>query len=380
MARAKTMSIAESLSRFGAGTNVGAYASTLGPTGEEPGRVVNVPLSLLISAPWQARLYESSESLTALIESIRREGLLHPITVRPCPERGAGEYQIVAGHRRFDALKALANERGHDHALATAPVMIRALSDVDACLLTLQENSARAALSRWEEARSIAAFRDVLKSAGLPSDTRSVGLAVGYGEGPASEYLRIAEAVTVDLLNAACATDADLDIRLIHKLKVEQLKAVARAPEAARPGTLRSLLEKAAAAPRPRASANRTNDVAESRRPPRYSYEQLRDEGGFKFNLTKPFSSYTPDQARAFLDDILPAVVALSAKAYGADDPRALGCSGPGTLVYLPTSLKGDENRAVHQAFLELLAAMRVEDSAHQTSAADSLEQLTVED
>ena len=79
-----------------------------------------------------------------LAESIRERGVLQPILVRPAP--GApGEYQIVAGERRWRAA-----QRAGLHAV---PVLVRSLDDVEVAEIGIIENVQRADLNPLEEAQ-----------------------------------------------------------------------------------------------------------------------------------------------------------------------------------------------------------------------------------
>ncbi|MBB1180643.1 chromosome partitioning protein ParB, partial [Pseudomonas sp. FW305-3-2-15-E-TSA4] len=82
--------------------------------------------------------------LDDLAASIREKGVLQPLLVRPAPG-AAGEYQIVAGERRWRA----AQRAG----LRTLPIVVREdLTDVDVLEIGIIENVQRADLNPVEEA------------------------------------------------------------------------------------------------------------------------------------------------------------------------------------------------------------------------------------
>src|SRR5262249_51914101 len=84
--------------------------------------------------------------------SIRAKGLLQPILVRPAP--GApGEYQIVAGERRWRA----AQRAG----LQSAPVLVREFGELETLEAALIENLQRADLNPLEEAAAYARLMDI---------------------------------------------------------------------------------------------------------------------------------------------------------------------------------------------------------------------------
>ena len=99
--------------------------------------------------PRQPRRHLEPEATTGLAESIRAQGILQPVVVRP---RGEGGYELIAGERRWRA----AREAG----LATVPALVRLADDRDTLLLALVENVAREDLSPLEEARAYAVLVD----------------------------------------------------------------------------------------------------------------------------------------------------------------------------------------------------------------------------
>ena len=99
--------------------------------------VVTVPLEALVPSPQPRRRFENLE---ALARSIREQGVLQPLLVRPL---GDGRYAIVAGERRYRAAKMAG--------LAEVPVRVLDLSEKEARLLALVENLQREDLNPYEE-------------------------------------------------------------------------------------------------------------------------------------------------------------------------------------------------------------------------------------
>ncbi len=99
--------------------------------------------------PKQPRRQFESEGVSGLAESIKAQGLIQPVVVRP---RLAGGYELIAGERRWRA----AREAG----LETVPAVVREADDRDTLLLGLVENVAREDLSPVEEARAYALLLD----------------------------------------------------------------------------------------------------------------------------------------------------------------------------------------------------------------------------
>jgi ParB family transcriptional regulator, chromosome partitioning protein len=103
------------------------------------------PIELVRRNPDQPRRTFREEDLVELSDSIREKGVLQPILVRPAPG-AAGEYQIVAGERRWRA----AQRAG----LKTIPIMVRELDDLAVLEIGIIENVQRADLNAIEEALS----------------------------------------------------------------------------------------------------------------------------------------------------------------------------------------------------------------------------------
>ncbi|HZS25214.1 MAG TPA: ParB/RepB/Spo0J family partition protein [Gaiellaceae bacterium] len=111
--------------------------------------LLELPVDALHPNPKQPRKRFDGEAGSGLAESVRREGVIQPLLVRP---RAAGGYEIVAGERRWRA----AREAGR----ATVPAVVRDADDRDTLLLGLIENVAREQLTPVEEARAYAVLLD----------------------------------------------------------------------------------------------------------------------------------------------------------------------------------------------------------------------------
>jgi len=103
----------------------------------------HVPIELLHANPNNPRKTFAESDLDELAHSIKDKGLLQPLLAR---SRGDGEYEIVAGERRWRAA-----QRAGIHEL---PVLIRELSDGEALEIALIENIQRSDLNPLEEARA----------------------------------------------------------------------------------------------------------------------------------------------------------------------------------------------------------------------------------
>ncbi len=107
----------------------------------------NVPLSLLNPSRTNPRRTFEDAALKELAESIRAQGVLSPLLVRPLTENG---FEIVFGERRYRA----AQIAGQD----TVPVRIRQMSDAEALEAQLVENLIRAEIHPMEEAQGFRAL------------------------------------------------------------------------------------------------------------------------------------------------------------------------------------------------------------------------------
>lgn len=116
--------------------------------GEEGGAHAGVsarmlPVSNIAPNPYQPRREFSEEDLEDLTSSLRENGLLQPIVVRPSPD-GAGRWELVAGERRWRASMRLGWRE--------IAAVVRDVDDRTLLVLALVENLQRSQLSALEEA------------------------------------------------------------------------------------------------------------------------------------------------------------------------------------------------------------------------------------
>jgi ParB family transcriptional regulator, chromosome partitioning protein len=111
--------------------------------------LAHLPVESLHASPRQPRRRFDHEATRGLADSIRTQGVVQPVVVRP---RAEGGYELIAGERRWRA----AREAG----LPTVPAVVRDADDRDSLLLALVENVVREDLSPVEEARAYAALED----------------------------------------------------------------------------------------------------------------------------------------------------------------------------------------------------------------------------
>ncbi len=111
--------------------------------------LTELPVEFLQRGKYQPRKDMNPAALDELAESIRRQGIMQPIMVRPLAK---DSYEIVAGERRWRAAQLAG--------LATVPVIIKVISDEDAIALALIENIQREDLNAMEEALALTRLQE----------------------------------------------------------------------------------------------------------------------------------------------------------------------------------------------------------------------------
>ncbi len=165
-------------------SQVGAAPVEIDTPGAEPeSSLSELPIDLLERGRYQPRVDMREESLAELAESIRAQGIVQPIVVRPLPDPGGtGErrYEIVAGERRWRAAQLAG--------LDAVPAVVRDLSDHAALAIALIENIQRENLNPIEEAVSLQRLVDE-----FDMTHTAVAEAVGRSRAAVSNLLRLLE-------------------------------------------------------------------------------------------------------------------------------------------------------------------------------------------
>jgi ParB family transcriptional regulator, chromosome partitioning protein len=139
------------MSRDRLGKGLGALLGEYLEPSAGPAETRRLPLSAIVPNPLQPRKLFSDEELEGLAASIRENGLLQPLVVRPiagAPDR----FELVVGERRFRAITRLGWE--------DVPVLVRDATDETLLVLALVENLQREALNPLEEAEGYVALSD----------------------------------------------------------------------------------------------------------------------------------------------------------------------------------------------------------------------------
>jgi ParB family chromosome partitioning protein len=193
------------------GRGLDALISTPGPEGR---RVTEVDIHRLKPNPRQPRERFSEPALAELADSIKTNGVLQPILVRPAN----GHYEIIAGERRWRA----AQKAGLHH----VPVIVRDVADSQLLELALVENLQREDLNPVEEAR---AYRALIEEVGLTQE--AVAGRVGKERATVANSLRLLHLPSIALkaLEAGQITPGHAKAILALRKREEQdglLKAI----------------------------------------------------------------------------------------------------------------------------------------------------------
>jgi ParB family transcriptional regulator, chromosome partitioning protein len=141
----------------------------------EPAQPTTLALSRLQAGRYQPRTRMDEGSLYELAESIRSQGVIQPILVRPLQ---TGDYEIIAGERRFRAAKLAG--------LDAVPVLVKPVADEAAAVMALIENIQREDLNPLEEAQGLQRLVSEFKLT-----HEQAAQAVGRSRSAASNLLRL---------------------------------------------------------------------------------------------------------------------------------------------------------------------------------------------
>jgi ParB family chromosome partitioning protein len=107
-----------------------------------------LPVTRIQAGKYQPRTRMDDGSLSELAASIKSQGIMQPVLVRPIDGEGSVGYEIIAGERRFRAAQLAG--------LDEIPVLVREVDDQNAAAMALIENIQREDLNPLEEAQGIA--------------------------------------------------------------------------------------------------------------------------------------------------------------------------------------------------------------------------------
>lgn len=191
----------------------------LADNSQEMDTLQNLAVDLLQTGKYQPRTRMDETSLHDLAESIKSQGVMQPLLVRPLV---TGGYEIIAGERRWRA----AQIAGLEH----IPAIVREIPDESALALSLIENIQREDLNPLEVAAGIQRLIDEF---GMTHQT--AGQALGYSRSAVSNLLRLLNlaAPIQDLImqgkidmghgRALLALDAGKQLEIAHLIMQKQL-------------------------------------------------------------------------------------------------------------------------------------------------------------
>ena len=180
-----------------------------------------LPLNKLQAGKYQPRTRMDEGALAELADSIRAQGIMQPILVRPV-DAVKGRYEIIAGERRFRAAQLAG--------LTEVPVLVKDVADEHAAAMALIENIQREDLNPLEEAQGV---KRLLDEFGLTHEQASQ--AIGRSRSATSNLLRLlnlASVVQTMLLagdidmghaRALLAVDAATQIQLANQIIAKRL-------------------------------------------------------------------------------------------------------------------------------------------------------------
>jgi ParB family chromosome partitioning protein len=138
--------------------------------------VVNVPIADIDKNPFQTRYVQDDEALEELADSIKANGVVQPILVRPAKENG--RFILILGERRLHASR----KAGKTH----IPALVRRVAEQQAAEMTIVENLQREDLSALEQAE---AFRVLSSQFNLTQ--QQIAERVGLSRVSVANYMRL---------------------------------------------------------------------------------------------------------------------------------------------------------------------------------------------
>ena len=206
----------------------------------------NLPVSQMQAGKYQPRTRMDEGALNELAASIKAQGLMQPILVRPIGQdtlSGLVKYEIIAGERRFRASQLAG--------LTEVPVLVRDVDDLAAAAMALIENIQREDLNPLEEAqgihrliadfsftheqaatalgRSRSAVSNLLRLMNLASPVQTMLMAGDIDMGHARALLAVDAATQITLANQVVAKR--LSVRETEKLVTRTVEEAANPVE-----------------------------------------------------------------------------------------------------------------------------------------------------
>ena len=185
------------------------------PPSPQEGELRTLAVASISAGRYQPRRHFDEALLLELAESIKSQGVIEPIIVRPA---AAGRFELVAGERRWRASQLAG--------LTEIPALVRDIEDRAAIAVALIENIQREDLSALEEAQALSRLIAEFKLT-----HQQAADAVGRSRAAVSNLLRL-----LDLPAAVCAMLDEGKLEMGHAralLSLPEARAVALAQKAA---------------------------------------------------------------------------------------------------------------------------------------------------
>ena len=160
---------------------LGPRVADVAPAAPSDGEPHTLPLDQLQPGRYQPRTRMDEGALYELAESIKAQGVMQPVLVRPIASAivgGPRRFEIIAGERRFRAARLAG--------LDAVPVLVRDVDDEAAAAMALIENIQREDLNPLEEARGL---RRLTEEFGMTHE--AVARAVGRSRSATTNLLRL---------------------------------------------------------------------------------------------------------------------------------------------------------------------------------------------
>jgi len=199
---------------LGAGVKIPAADNVTAEQAREAldGKLMRLPIEMISRGKYQPRRDMHPEALEELAESIKAQGVMQPIVVRPT---GNDRYEIIAGERRWRATQLAGLDK--------IPAVVRDVPDEAAIAMALIENIQREDLNPIEEAMALKRLQDEFELT-----HQEVAQAVGKSRTTITNLLRL---IALDDEVKKLLEHGDLEMghaRAILSLTPEQQREVAR--------------------------------------------------------------------------------------------------------------------------------------------------------
>ena len=171
-----------------------------------------IPIEFIQPGKYQPRTYFAEESIAELSDSIKAQGVIQPIVLRPI---GHDRYEIIAGERRWRAAQLAGIEK--------IPAVIRTVDDESALAMSLIENIQREDLNPLEEATALQRLIDDFQFT-----HQEVADAVGKSRSAVTNTLRLTQ-LALPVAEMLVAGDLEMGhARALLTLEVNEQVAVAK--------------------------------------------------------------------------------------------------------------------------------------------------------